>query len=216
MARPLDVRIKSASFLCGRVVLQRALLSLVFTSACTFAQPAFAQESIVSLDPAKTTVEFTLGASLHTVHGAFKLKTGAIHFDPASGNASGAIIVDAASGDSGSDGRDKKMHQEILESPKFTEITFVPTAVHGAIASQGTSQVAVDGILKLHGQDHEVTLNFTVQSGAAGEIQAATKFSVPYVKWGLKNPSTFLLKVNDVVDIDIHTVGQLTPSSSRH
>src|SRR5450755_896233 len=185
MARPLGIRIKSASSVCRRVVLRRALLPLLFVAICTITLPAFAQESVVNLDPAKTTVEFTLGASLHTVHGTFKLKSGVIHFDPASGKASGAIIVDAASGDSGNDGRDKKMHQEILESPKFTEIIFVPTGVHGAIAPQGASQVAVAGILKLHGQDHEITLNFTVQPGASGQIQATTQFSVPYVKWGL-------------------------------
>lgn len=215
MARPLGLRIKLPSSGGRRRTYLRAVLSLVFVAACTFALPAFAQESVVNLDPAKTTVEFTLDASLHTVHGTFKLKSGAIHFDTASGKASGAIVVDAASGDSGSDGRDKRMHQEILESPKFAEIVFVPTGVRGPIATQGASQVAVAGILKLHGQEHEITLNFSIQPGASGQIQATTQFSVPYVKWGLKNPSTFLLRVKDSVDIDIHTAGQMTPSSGR-
>jgi hypothetical protein len=66
-----------------------------------FAPRVFAQESVFILDPAKSTVEFTLGASLHTVHGTFKVKSGEIHFDPAKGTASGAIVVDALSGESG-------------------------------------------------------------------------------------------------------------------
>jgi polyisoprenoid-binding protein YceI len=186
---------------------------LLFLSALSFAPRLSAQESVFTLDPAKTTVEFNLSASLHTVHGTFKLKSGVIHFDPASGKAGGAIVVDALSGESGNDSRDKKMHQEVLESPKFSEIVFVPTRVAGAVAPQGTSQVAVTGEFKLHGQDHEMTLTFTVQPGPSGETQATAQFPVPFVKWGLKNPSTFLLHVSDNVDINIHAIGHLVSAT---
>src|SRR5579862_7573292 len=155
-------------------------------------------------------IEFTLGASLHTVHGTFKLKRGEIHFDPAKGTATGAMVVDALSGESGNEGRDKKMHQEILDSPKFSEIVFIPSRIQGTIAPQGTSQVTVSGVMKLHGQDHDMALTFAVQPGTPGQAHAISKFSVPYVKWGLKNPSTFLLRVTDSVDIDVHASGQLT------
>ena len=36
--------------------------------------PAPGQEIAFDLDPARTTVQFTLGGTLHTVHGSFKLK----------------------------------------------------------------------------------------------------------------------------------------------
>ena len=48
------------------------------------------------LDPAKTTVQFTLHSVLHTVHGKFKLKRGSISFDPDSGAAMGEIVIDVA------------------------------------------------------------------------------------------------------------------------
>ncbi len=183
---------------------------IVLLAAALFCSPhLFAQESIFTLDPSKSTIEFTLGASLHTVHGTFKVRRGEIHFDPAKGTATGAIVVDALSGESGNEGRDKKMQQEILESPKFSEIIFIPSRIQGTIAPQGTSQVTVSGVMKLHGQDHDMTLTFAVQPGTPGQAQATTKFSVPYVKWGLKNPSTFLLRVTDSVDIDVHASGQL-------
>ena len=41
------------------------------------------------------------------------------------------------------------------------------------------------------------------------EITASGKFIVPYVQWGMKNPSTFLLKVNDKVEIDLTAVGRV-------
>jgi hypothetical protein len=78
------------------------------------------------------------------------------------------------------------------------------------IVPQGTSHVTVSGVMKLHGQDHDMALTFAVQPGTPGQAQAISKFSVPYVKWGLKNPSTFLLRVTDSVDIDVHASGQLT------
>src|ERR1700723_3868242 len=85
---------------------------------------ASGQEIAFNLDPAKTTVQFTLGASLHTVHGNFKLKRGAIRFDPATGKIGGEVVVDATSGESGSEGRDRRMHTQILDSARYPDIVF--------------------------------------------------------------------------------------------
>jgi polyisoprenoid-binding protein YceI len=175
-----------------------------------------AQETVVSLDPAQTKVEFSVGSSLHTVHGTFSLKNGQIRFDPASGKASGAIVVDATSGNTENEGRDKKMHQQVLESQKFSDIDFTPTLVTGKVALQGTSQVDVSGVFRLRGQDHELTLTIIVGPSADGQIQVSTKFAVPYIKWGLKNPSNFFLKVDDSVDVEIHAKARLASDPAQH
>ena len=47
-------------------------------------QPARAQDVVLDLDASRSTVDFTLGAFLHTVHGSFKFKSGTIRLDPAS------------------------------------------------------------------------------------------------------------------------------------
>ena len=103
------------------------------------AAPAFPQETVVELDPARTSVAFTLGAALHTVHGTFALKRGSIRFDSATGKASGELVVDAASGASGSDARDKRMHGNVLESGRYPEFVFTPDRVEGRVAPSGTS-----------------------------------------------------------------------------
>jgi polyisoprenoid-binding protein YceI len=199
--------------------LDRRLFRLVIIVAlfCAFFAPAaslHAQETVVRFDPAQTQIHITLDSTFHTVHGTFKLKSGEIHFDSATGKASGSIVVDALSGDTDNKGRDKKMHQEIIQSPKFNEIVFIPNAIRGSLVPQGSSRVQLSGILRLCGQDHDMTMTAVVVS-TGGRLQATTHFSIPYVKWGLKNPSTFLLHADDTVDIQIQAAGELAPASAQ-
>lgn len=191
---------------------------VLLAAACIFvlAPTLRAQETVVNLDPARTKITFTLGATMHTVEGTFKLKTAQIRFDPANGKASGTIVVDAMSGDSDNKGRDKKMHAAILESDKYREIVFTPNHVQGALAPEGNSQMQVAGVFRLHGQDHDMTLTMNVHISAGNELQATAHFSVPYSQWGLKNPSTWLLHVNDSVDVNVHATGQLSTESAQH
>jgi len=170
-------------------------------TALWFAPLEWGQEIVLGPDPATATVRFTLPATLHTVHGQFKLARCSIRFDPATGKISGEVVVDAASGASGNESRDRRMHNEILESAKYPEIVFAPDRVDGAVASQGASQVQVHGIFRIHGAAHEITIPVQVRV-TNGQASATAKFTIPYVKWGMKNPSTFLLRVSDKVEIE--------------
>ena len=170
--------------------------------------PLAAAETIVELDPARTTIDFTLADVLHTVRGSFKLKRGSLKLDPASGTASGEIVVDVASGASGSGTRDRRMHKEILESARYPEAVFTPDRVTGSLAPQGESQLDVHGTFRIHGAAHEMTLHFQAQARDR-EISASTGFVIPYVQWGMKNPSNFLLKVSDKVELSVQAVGRV-------
>jgi polyisoprenoid-binding protein YceI len=174
------------------------------------ASPLGAQQLVVTVDPATAQIGFTLGATMHTVHGTFKLKSGQMQWDAATGHASGAIVIDATSGNTDNSGRDKNMHAQVLESAKFPDIVFAPSQIKGTLAKQGTSQVEVSGVMKLHGQDHDTTLNLAVQPGTNGSLQATTQFLVPFKMWGLKDPSTFLLHVADTVNLEIHVTARIT------
>jgi polyisoprenoid-binding protein YceI len=190
--------------------MRAALVAAFSLCLCVLAVPVSSQEMTVDLDPAATKIDFTLAATMHTVHGTLKLKSGQIRFNPSTGAASGTIIVDAISADTSNSSRDKKMHAEILESSKFAEIVFTPTSEKGPIAQGGASTAVVSGIFRLHGQDHDAMITISVQPGAAGRIDASTNFPVPYVKWGLKNPSTFLLHVSDTVNVEVHASGKIS------
>ena len=171
-----------------------------------------AQQKTFTLDPAQTKVNFSVDSTLHTVHGDFRLKRGSIQFDNATGTAGGELVVDSASGESGSDGRDKKMHKDILESQKYADIVFTPQHIKGTVAEAGKSTVEVEGILTMHGKSKPMILPLEVQlHGDTGSADGS--FSVKYQEWGMKNPSTFILRVNEKVEIHVHGVGKLTPGN---
>ena len=175
-------------------------VALLFLAA---ALSAFAQPQTIELDPARTDIRFILGDVLHTVHGTFKLKRATLRLDPATGKASGEIVVDVTSGNTGGGARDKRMHKEILESAQYPEAIFTPDRVEGKPAATGDSSVRVHGTLTIHGAPHELTLTVEIH-GAAGHVTADTHFTMPYVEWGMKNPSNFILKVGKAVEVEIH------------
>jgi polyisoprenoid-binding protein YceI len=174
---------------------------------------AAAQDTAFQLDPAQTKVSFTLGDVLHTVHGTFKLKHGELQIEP-TGKITGTIVVDAGSGDSGSGMRDRKMHKEILESERYPEIAFRPDHIEGSVASQGKSSVMVHGMFSIHGADREITVPVQVEK-SPDHWTAIVHFTIPYEKWGMKNPSTLFLKVNDSVEIDLVAAGSVAKSTAN-
>lgn len=173
------------------------------------AAPQTASSPLVfAVDPAQSAVHWTLGSSLHPVHGTFTLTRGSLQVDPATGKAGGEIVVDAATGKTGNDGRDRKMHREVLESARFGEIIFRLDSIAGKLEPQGESTVQVHGVFLLHGGEHELTV--PVQATLSGDHWSGNaEFSIPFIDWGLKNPSTWLLKVEHSVHIDLDLKGTL-------
>ena len=185
------------------------LLILVAVGFLTLAQTqATAQELLFRLDPQHTTINFTLGDVLHTVHGTFRLKEGALHFVNGSDKLTGEIVVDAKSGESGNGTRDRKMHKDVLQSERYPDIAFHPDHVEGVISPQGKSSLRVHGIFTIHGTDHELTVPAEVET-FPDHWTATLHFTVPYAKWGMKNPSTLFLRVSESVDIDVTASGSV-------
>src|SRR6202021_2643340 len=187
----------------------RATFSILLLA---FAVSAAAEDRAFQLDPAQTSVKFTVGDVLHTVRGTFRLKHGSLELEPASGKISGEIVVDASSGNSGSGMRDRKMNKEVLESDSYPEISFHPDRIEGVVANQGKSSVRVHGMFNIHGVDREITVPAEVEI-SADHWHATVHFTVPYAKWGMKNPSTLFLKVNDSVEIDLMASGKIVKPS---
>jgi polyisoprenoid-binding protein YceI len=173
---------------------------------------AIAQPITLQCDSAQTTAKFTLGATLHSVHGAFRVKRCEVHFDPATGKLDGEIVFDATSGQSGNDSRDRKMHKEVLESARYPEITFRPDRILGTLGTTGVSSLQVHGTFGIHGANHDLTVPLEVKLEAE-RWSASGHFAVPYAKWGMKDPSSLFLKVADSVDIEFQGTGVVKPAA---
>jgi polyisoprenoid-binding protein YceI len=187
------------------------LIAGLLLAACAAAQP---HEVVLRCNPAQTKATFRLSATAHTVHGIFLLRRCEVHFDPASKRISGEIVFDATSGNTGNDGRDRKMHKDVLESGRFPDIAFRLDRVEGNVSEQGPSTVQVHGMFSVHGTDHELTVPVEVRF-EGNHWFATANFPVPYVEWGMKNPSNLFLHVRDSVDAEFHGAGDVSPGPSN-
>ena len=104
------------------------------------------------------------------------------------------------------------MQKNVLESARYPEIAFRPGRLEGNVAPSGTSLVQVSGLFGIHGAEHEITVPVEVDL-EADHWTASAHFPVPYVKWGMKNPSILFLRVGDTVTIDFQGTGGTKPDS---
>jgi polyisoprenoid-binding protein YceI len=189
------------------------LLICFWHRAITAESPPLPADSVeIEFNPSKSTVQFTLGALLHIVHGSFKVKNGIIRFDPESGRASGQIAVDVRSGETGESARDRLMHESVLESNRFPDAVFSPDHVQGRFAPGGDSQLVVHGSLRMHGGEHDMTVPVNVK-GQTDFVTATAKFAVPYVAWGMKDPSNLVLRVDKSVEVEVKLTGAVAARS---
>ena len=166
-----------------------------------------AEELQVQFSPSDTHIQYTL-TGLHTVKGTFRFKSGDMRFDTAGGKASGMLIVDATSGQSGDHARDDRMHKEIIQSGKYSEISFAPDSIDGPVKTDGESTVQVHGLFAIHGSQHPITIPAQVHI-ANGNLNLTSSFTIPYVEWGIKDPSKLIFRVSNTVKIDMQAAGKL-------
>jgi polyisoprenoid-binding protein YceI len=184
-------------------------LALVLALGAASAGDVGKRWAIIELDPANTHIGFTLPGFPHTATGSFKLKRGEIRVDPDTGQAQGNIVVDAASGNSGVEMRDARMRNSILEADRYPEISFAPRLASGHPVPQGDFTMSVSGVFSLHGDQHDMTMEVAIHRNG-DNFSATTHLLIPYVRWGLENPSVLILKVSDTVQIDISAAGHVT------
>jgi len=180
-----------------------------FIAAVVLTQAAFAQHHSLAVDPEASEVKMTLKTSHEIVNGTFHVQSGSIDFDPSAPKMSGDVVVAAGSGKTGNDSRDKKMDKDVLKSNQYTTVSFAPKTYSGTIAPSGDSTVQVSGVFTLLGSPHDMTIPIQVHMDGT-KATAKAQFVIPYVEWGLKNPSFMIWKADNDVAIDLNLVGQVS------
>ncbi|HUH64031.1 MAG TPA: YceI family protein [Terracidiphilus sp.] len=180
-----------------------AVLAIAVLSPATFAQ-----HRTFTVNPDGSEVKMTLNTTHEVVNGTFHLQSGSIDFDRGRPEMSGSVVVLAGSGKTGNDSRDKKMKKDILKVDQFTTVSFSPKSYTGTIASSGDSTIQVSGVFTLLGNPHDLTIPIEIHlDGSKAAVKA--HFIVPYIQWGLKDPSFLFWKAAHEVAIDLNLVGQV-------
>ena len=181
----------------------------VFALAAVLAPAALAQHQTFVVNPDASEVKITLKTTHELVNGSFHVQSGSIEFDRGTPKMLGSVVVLAGSGKTGNDSRDKKMNKDILKVEQYATVSFEPKTYIGVIALSGDSTVQVTGIFTLLSTPHEITIPILVHlEGITATAKA--HFVVPYVQWGLKNPSFMIWKADDDVAIDLFLAGRLS------
>jgi hypothetical protein len=181
----------------------------VFTLAVTLAPAALAQHQTFAVNPDASEVKMKLNTTHQVVNGTFHIQSVSINFDRTASHISGIVIVAAGSGKTGNDSRDKKMTKDILKVDQFATVSFAPKAYNGTIAASGDSTIQVSGVFSLLGTTHDLTIPMQIHIDGS-KATAKWQFIVPYVQWGLKNPSFMFWKADSDVAIDLNLVGQVS------
>jgi polyisoprenoid-binding protein YceI len=185
----------------------RIAFSLV--SALVLASVLRGETVTFELDPKATTIEFTFGATLHTVDGTLRAKEGTVRVDTETGAASGRIVLDATSAQTGNDRRDRKMHEKILESQRYPEMVFDIERLSGKLNPLGSSEIELHGTLEMHGTRRPIALPTTVISDGKTVTGTGTLI-LPYLEWGLPDPSVFILRVEKEVRVTVKAAGRIS------
>ena len=174
----------------------------VFALAVLLAPVALAQHQTFVVNPDASEVKMTLNTTHEVVNGTFHIQSGSIEFDRSATKMSGSVVVLAGSGKTGNGSRDKKMNKDILQVEQHATVSFEPKSYTGAIAPSGDSTIQVTGIFTLLGTPHPITIPILVHlEGTTATAKA--HFVVPYVQWGLKDPSFLIWKADKDVAIDL-------------
>jgi polyisoprenoid-binding protein YceI len=182
----------------------------IFAIAAILGPAALAQhQTTFVVNPDASDVKITLNTTHEIVSGTFHIQSGSIEFDRSTPRISGSVVVLAGSGKTGNDSRDRKMNKDILEVEQYATVSFEPKTYAGAFAPLGASMIQVTGIFILLGTPHEITVPILVDLDGTSAI-AKAHFVVPYVQWGLKNPSFMIWKADNDVAIDLNLVGTIS------
>ncbi|MFQ5670630.1 MAG: YceI family protein [Acidobacteriota bacterium] len=187
-----------------------AALALAVLAAVFPVRGASTGSWTLRIDGEHSSVVFQLGATFHTVHGTVTVTGGEIHFNPEGGQATGRVVADATSTTTHNAKRDRAMHKKVLESGTYPDFVFTPTRILGRLPEAGENDLEVEGRMAIHGGQHPMKVTVHVRREGL-HLHGTASLTIPYVAWGMKNPSAAFLRVHKEVEVSIEMEGTVVP-----
>ena len=100
------------------------------------------------------------------------------------------------------------MTDDELKASTFKTISFTPISFTGSFNPASDSTLTVHGLFTILGTPHDLDVPMKIHI-SGDQLHATGSFPVPYIQWGLKDPSTFMIHVNKEVQIDLVLTGTL-------
>ena len=96
------------------------------------------------------------------------------------------------------------MHNKVLLSADHPLIRLRASSYEGTLSPEGASEITLVGSMEVLGTEHPIRVPISVKiDGDTATVDAS--LSVPYVEWGLDDPSTFVLKVGKEVPVVVRS-----------
>ena len=157
-----------------------------------------------TVDPAASTLRFTVVHKLHRVEGtATSMEGKAIMKED--GTVLAMVRVPVASLQTGDGNRDEHM-LEALEAGKFPFVVLKGIARLGAERQVPTGPVTLDAEVELHGVKTTAPLPFSLLLQPDGSVRARGSFDVSLDAHGVQRPSLLFVKIDDNCHIDFDLV----------
>ena len=188
------------------------LLAAALSAAAAAAGPANAEPLSLHLDPALSSLAFTVSRPGETVEGKAPAFSGELRVDPEHPEQGASVLlrVEAASLETGNGIRDRTMRKSHLEVGTFPQIVFQSTAVllqdkRGPLRPGTPRQATVEGRLDLHGVARTIRIPVLLRYDGAslaadGEVAFALsdhKIAIPRFLW---------MVLDDKVTVRFHVV----------
>lgn len=164
---------------------------------------------VFTLDAKESEVRIILGATLHTVDGRAALEPATFRWNTDTGSASGRAVIQTSRLRTGIDARDEKMREDVLQSALHPEVVFEATGFELRQAGAEKMRFVLKGKLTLLGTGHEIELETHAHLRPDKSWKARADLNLPYVQWGLTDPSLPFFSVDKYVLVEVKAVGSL-------
>jgi len=183
------------------------------------AAPEAAPERVYRVDPDHSTAGFTLDSTWHLVHGSGARLEGELRISGQEARTlrlDGEVRAPASQLVTGNDRRDRKMHQETLAVEEHPYIRFHPSGIVGeqpeGLQDDGREHgLVVAGRLEVRGAARPVEVPVTVRF-TPGRVLVDGTIEIPFLEFGVPDPSFFLARVEKVVHAVFHLEAVLDPA----
>ncbi len=149
---------------------------------------------------------------------SFRIESGEIDGDPGhlATTSHVKVVIDPTTYDSGNDTRDRHVLHSVLETAKYSPITFESTRIEDiqVVAPGAMGSATVVGNLTLHGTTRELRVPVNLPMSPQGEFGAIGEVTFNYTDYGIEVPTLLFVPAGDEVTVSFQIKAETSAASA--